>query len=519
MSRLDEAFLLEGVSSLSQPEQLATIATIFGLAPALPSRSRVLELGCSAGGNLIPLASRYPEAAFSGIEPRLEYVEAARQTIHALGLTNIKLYHADFTALRPSKQKFDYIICHDRYSREPQRAQSTILKVISENLAEQGIAYVSYNTYPGWKQREVVRDAMFFQIEKSGQPAQKFKQARSAFALLQNAFDENSHFGRMLRDEEKIVSRASERTFYREYFDKEIRPCYFCEFIGRAQEHRLGFLGEASISDLALSRISANFADALKKLSRGNLLETQQYLDFFQNRSFRQTLLIHQKSMKQVKRTISPTCLQPFLFSCAMSPTSSASLETREAMAFRDPVGRSVNLDAPVLKAMLMTFFQSYPLALTYDDLLAGIRNQLRRNVVLADAELRRIGDVLLSFALDGAVFLHLEPTANSKCDRGEPMAFSPAHFLASKNVLTVLNQRHESIELSEIEARILALLDGKTQIDELVRALVVLIVQGKLTLMRDNIQLSEAPEIFPIVEKLLADSLKKFQTLALLVH
>ena len=518
MPRLDETLLLEGVSSPSQPEQLAAIGTLFGLAPALPSHSRVLELGCSAGGNLIPLASRYPNAVFLGVDPRKEYVEMGRQTIQALGLKNIKLYEADFTALRPSKQKFDYIICHDRYSRATASAQDAILKLINENLAEQGVAYVSYHVYPGWKQREVVRDAMTFQIDKIDQPAQKLDKAREVFALLHNASDASSGFGQVLRDHAKIVSEAPDRTFFREYFDEEIRPCYFREFIASAQEYQLGFLGEARITDIVLRGFDDRVVDALKKLSGGNILETQQYLDFFNNRSFRQTLLIHRAAMKRVKRTVSLLSLRPFLFSSALAPTRQALIETQEEMEFRDSAGRSVKLDSPLLKAMLMTFFESYPRALALEDLLEGIRNRLGRNFVLADAESKKIGDVLLSFTLDGAVFLHPEPTARSNFDPSMPMAFSPARYLASKNVLTVLNQRHEIVELSEIDAQILALLDGKTQIDELARALVESTVQGTLTLMRDNIRLSDATEIFPIVEKLLAESLKKFRRLALLI-
>ena len=518
MSRLDEAFLSEGVCSQSQPEQLAIVATLFGLTPTLPSRSRVLELGCAAGGNLIPLASRYPNAAFLGIDSRPDYVDAGRQTINALGLKNIKLYHADFTALRPSKQKFDYIICRDRYSRVPQSAQNSVLNVIRDNLAERGVAFVSYHTYPGWKQREIVRDAMSFQLGTSDQHGQDIHRAREVFALLQTATVPSSSFGKMLHDEATRVTGTPAATFYREYFDETIRPCYFREFIGRAQENRLGFLGEASITDLAPSRMSGAVAEALKKLSRGNILETQQYLDFFRNRTFRQTLLIHREAMKRVKRTISPTSLQPFLFSCALAPTNRAALANEEATEFCDPIGRTVEVMIPAVKSMLLVFSEAYPFPLTFDALLIGIRKHLGLDIGAAQTEFHKIGDVLLSFTLEGAVRLHLEPTASTDLDPRQPMAFSPARYLALKKRLTVPNQHHENIALSEIDARILALLDGKTQKDELIRILVALTVRGELTLMRDNIRLSESEEIFPVVEKLLAESLKKFRWLALLV-
>ena len=47
----------------THPDRLATQATLFGLRPAPPARSRVLELGCGDGGNLIPMALGLPRSA------------------------------------------------------------------------------------------------------------------------------------------------------------------------------------------------------------------------------------------------------------------------------------------------------------------------------------------------------------------------------------------------------------------------------------------------------------------------
>ena len=38
--------------------------------------------------------------------------------------------------------------------------QTDILRVCGDYLSDTGVAYISYNTYPGWKMREIVRDAM-----------------------------------------------------------------------------------------------------------------------------------------------------------------------------------------------------------------------------------------------------------------------------------------------------------------------------------------------------------------------
>src|SRR4051812_23249973 len=40
----------------THPSRLAAVATLFGLRPPPVETARVLELGCAAGGNLIPMA-------------------------------------------------------------------------------------------------------------------------------------------------------------------------------------------------------------------------------------------------------------------------------------------------------------------------------------------------------------------------------------------------------------------------------------------------------------------------------
>ena len=87
----------------SQPEQLAAIAKLFGLAPKLPSQARVLELGCATGGNIIPLAARYPNGVFLGLDLSEKQVSAGREVIKAVGLRNIELRHGDIAAISNGK--------------------------------------------------------------------------------------------------------------------------------------------------------------------------------------------------------------------------------------------------------------------------------------------------------------------------------------------------------------------------------------------------------------------------------
>ena len=50
----------------THPDRLATVATLFGLEPTGVGRCRVLEIGCPAGGNLIPMALGLPQKHILG---------------------------------------------------------------------------------------------------------------------------------------------------------------------------------------------------------------------------------------------------------------------------------------------------------------------------------------------------------------------------------------------------------------------------------------------------------------------
>jgi tRNA G46 methylase TrmB len=85
----DEVPYAERVHPATHPDLLAVVATLFGMNPAPPDRCRVLELGCAGGANLIALAQSLPGSRFVGVDLSPGQVEAGRQNVRALGLTNV----------------------------------------------------------------------------------------------------------------------------------------------------------------------------------------------------------------------------------------------------------------------------------------------------------------------------------------------------------------------------------------------------------------------------------------------
>ena len=76
-------------------------------------------------------------------------------------MTNIRIEQGEITNFSVA-EKFDYIICHGVYSWVLEATRAAILRLCRDGLTNHGVAYISYNTYPGWRLRQVVREAMLF---------------------------------------------------------------------------------------------------------------------------------------------------------------------------------------------------------------------------------------------------------------------------------------------------------------------------------------------------------------------
>jgi SAM-dependent methyltransferase len=113
----------------TQPDCLATMATLHGMTPAAADHCRVLELGCGRGGNLIPLAVSLPESRFVGIDLSRRQVAEGRSVVEKLGLSNIELRPMNILDIDEGFGSFDYIICHGVYSWVPDEVRDQILVV------------------------------------------------------------------------------------------------------------------------------------------------------------------------------------------------------------------------------------------------------------------------------------------------------------------------------------------------------------------------------------------------------
>src|SRR6195256_4746917 len=163
----------------THPDRLATIALLHGMAPRPVDRCRVLELGCGDGSNLIPMAYGLPGSEFVGVDLATTAVTSGAAAISALGLRNVVLHHLDVMDVSDAFGTFDYIIAPGLYSWVPEPVRDRILGICEAHLARHGVAFVSYNTYPGCHLRQAVWQILQFHVEGMTDPGERIAQARA----------------------------------------------------------------------------------------------------------------------------------------------------------------------------------------------------------------------------------------------------------------------------------------------------------------------------------------------------
>src|SRR5512143_1951240 len=165
----------------TQPDFLAAVAQLHGFHAPDPRRARILELGCAQGGNLIPLAWRWPESRCVGVELSRVQAVAGADFVRRLGLANVHIVHGDLAALPDDLGEFDYIIAHGVYSWVPPAVQQALLDVCRRHLSASGIAYVSFNVVAGWDKLLPLRQAL---LERTDPDSLAPERCRQALAVL-----------------------------------------------------------------------------------------------------------------------------------------------------------------------------------------------------------------------------------------------------------------------------------------------------------------------------------------------
>src|SRR5436190_10016696 len=318
------------------------------------------------------MAHRLPQSEFFGIDSASRAIAEGNQTIDDLSLDNVRLQQLDLMEFATNDVAFDYIIAHGVYSWVPDPVRDRILAICSECLSQNGIAYVSYNTYPGGHIRDMVREMMLFHVRGASDVEQKIAQGRALLKFLASSKKEPDLYRDLLEKELEHAVEYSDAAFYHDDLNPLTRPIYFHQFVKHAAAHGLQFLGDAMFNEMQPEEYEPAVMTALRELDN-DVLAREQYLDFLMGRRFRRTLLCRREVSLDHK--IQPGVIANFYAASEAQPKSSKlNVCSSDIEEFRTAKGASISASRPLVKAALLHLHQRWPQAIHFSGLLGAAR-------------------------------------------------------------------------------------------------------------------------------------------------
>lgn len=499
------------------------VARLLGQPPPELRRARVLELGCGTGTNLIPMAEDLPEAEFLGVDLASKQIEICQRQADALGLRNVTFRAMDLMEVTPALGSFDYILAHGMYCWVPAPVREQILRICGEQLSARGLVFISYNTYPGWRMTGALRDLLLFHlgpVQGLTDPAARAAGVEAGLDLLIEGVAERGNSGarflqgyaQRYKEHLRSLGPLRDSALHHDILGDVNDPVYFRDFAAHAARHGLAFLSESPPSLSMPVGTPEKVKAALGQLCKSDE-DMEQYADFLQMRSFRQSVL--RRADEAPPRSLRPEHLVGLHVRACLRPASGRldgrALSTTRVERFLGPEGASISSNHPLSKAALCELAERWPASLEFTALLAAARARLGGRATPAavdlagtSADAQELGGLILRALLTSGrsdlIFLRADGPAVARSAGGgkagaggdRPVA-RPLCRLEALSGPLLTNLYHEAVMLTPLQRLIVPLLDGTRDRAALLAVLSRLSEEGTLEVERGGKQVSAA--------------------------
>lgn len=497
----------------THPDQMAVLASLFRMEHPRPETARVLELGCAGGGNIIPLALRYPQAKFTGIDLSPKQIATANEMKKALGLENISFEAQDIMAfdLKKHKGAFDYIICHGVYSWVPEQVSNRILELCRECLSDNGFAFISYNTLPGWNAVRSIAEMMRFHSNRFKNPKEKILEARKLLNFLSETAPEGSSLKTIIEEEKEHLAGANDSYLFHDHLENTNRQFYLHEFAADLKKHGLDYVGDSSIASMFVENLNPKAMATLKVLNDAVLQE--QYMDFVLNRRFRCSIVC--KQGRTINRSMQADQILKFSLTAKMKPEVENPDFTKPVRFLNRSGKGSFTSNNPLPGALFHEIVKSGTRRLPAEEAISRAAR-----VTGAPAEKLRAALVEngLQLVLRGFLMLHYSSLDYAEKISTRPVAYKLARLQASKPRCThVTNMLCQSVPIKGIAEKVIPLLDGTRTMDDIRELLVQEALGGKIAVREGNTVLKDKPQISAKLEEAVSGIMNQLLQMALL--
>jgi SAM-dependent methyltransferase len=442
----------------STPARIATVARLLGVEAPDPARARVLEIACSDGGNLVPMACATPGGRFVGIDLASEAVEVARGMARDLGVGNLTLIDGDLRNLPSDLGPFDYIVAHGFHSWVPPEVRVAMFDTMRTNLAPDGIAFVSHNVMPGCALRGIPWSAVRPQVMDIEDPARRIGEARAVAARMATTMSRLPGMAVAVAEEFRDLAERQDIVLVHDDLASLNQPVYLRDIAAEAASHGLEWLADADPSRHVAYAYDEPMNRWLASLDR---MAREHVVDHLRLRRYRESLFVHQGRPPG-------------------APMSPERLGAMHVAAANSTVERHASLPAPpaagdrsgpaVQRRLLDRLVRLHPSSAPVAEVVGWIAGDAAPGSPLADPPQAR--QLLLSACATG-VFVPLGWPVDANRVAGErPCVFAPARWQAERHEY-VVNLRHDGVVFTDaVQRRLLPLLDGTRTRAELSQAL-----------------------------------------------
>lgn len=498
-------------------ESLYTASKIRGLKPKVPFNAKVLDIGCSIGGSIFPMALEYPQSDFIGIDPSDNQIKQAISYKEYLGVNNVTFWCGNIsTNLDKLKSlgKFDYILCHGVASWISNIELDEILGGVKDLLADDGVFLMSYNITAGGSIRQSMwrNFGELFIDSKKTLNKEILSSIRNAIELdyerpyqmllyqeLSRLISEPDHYL-----EHEVLNSATTSFSYREISNTlqkfDLIP------ISDSRPHLNGItrLTLASVPDSSFGSISSLQAE-------GALLED--ILDLIFGTSFRETIIIKDKSFIDFESSIN--LLESFIelsFDASFLEVLEKD-ENNKIKAVRSATGKIVNIKSSLVSSVINIIKNAAPNFITFHSLVLQLKDSYDDKDLICKALLECYNRELLTISF--------YPPKVSEIILAHPKVSPWTRLLASKsqNEPTVFpNLHYRSVELDSLSTAIISKCDGVSDMEDFARLAQNLFESGKGMVKVDGQVIENNEEVKAYIPELVENALNSLKQGAFLI-
>jgi methyltransferase-like protein len=357
--------------------------------------------------------------------------------------------------------------------------------ICKQNLAPQGVAYVSYNTYPGGHLRQMTREMMLYHLRNLADPQERLGQARGFIKSLSESQGQAETYKIFLDHEVERVLNRPDEALYHDDLAEINTPFYFYQFMEQAARHQLKYLTEARLADSQTSVSPASLHEAGNPLG-DDIVAKEQYFDFLRCRMFRQTLLCHDGV--EIDRSPRLERMRKCYVASSARPVSTRPDIHAPGVIeqFRLSSGPVISIDHPLAKAALSHLAELWPQSMALDRLISQARELVghdrSHDGSLMDQETSALCRVLLTIYEAELLELHTHQARMATVVSERPTV-SPLARLQARGGTVVTTLRHTTVEVrDDLGRHLLTLLDGTRDREMLHKELTLLAQSGRVT-------------------------------------